>query len=50
MQQLDFDSRDALTEQLAGEIIKRLAAAISDTGEAGLAVSAVARRWICLKL
>lgn len=39
MQQLDFDSREALTEQLAGEIIDRLATAINETGEAGLAVS-----------
>lgn len=37
--QHDFDSRDALTEALAGEVIGRLKADIDEKGEAGLAVS-----------
>lgn len=39
MEHIEFDSRDALTERLAGNIIERLQTAISETGEAGLAVS-----------
>ncbi|WP_028670390.1 6-phosphogluconolactonase [Saccharospirillum impatiens] len=37
--QHDFDSRETLTEALAGEILKRLKADIDANGEAGLAVS-----------
>lgn len=39
MTQHDFDSRDALTDALAGEILSRLKADIETKGEAGLAVS-----------
>ncbi|MEX2321186.1 MAG: 6-phosphogluconolactonase, partial [Saccharospirillum sp.] len=39
MTQHDFDSREALTEALAGEILTRLKADIDTNGEAGLAVS-----------
>jgi len=39
MERLEFDSRDALTEKLAGEVIARLRKAIEDKAEAGLAVS-----------
>lgn len=38
MERLEFDSRDALTEKLAGEVVARLKKAIEDKGEAGLAV------------
>ena len=39
MTQHEFDSRDALTDALAGELLGRLKADIETNGEAGLAVS-----------